>query len=59
MLQKSEIGDGSRVMLKFWPNFRLAVPIKVVLIKKACSVLFYTFSLLFCLGIGFLRQCDF
>ena len=34
MFQQSETGDGARVVLKFWPNFRLAVLIKVVLITK-------------------------
>ena len=26
-----------RLVLSFWPNFRLAVPIAVVLMKKACE----------------------
>ena len=36
VLQQSWTRDGARVVLKFWPNFRLVVLIKVVLIKKAC-----------------------
>ena len=31
MFQQIETGDGVRVVLKFWQNFRLAVLIKVVL----------------------------
>ena len=34
VFQHSKIGDGARVVLKFWPNFRLAVLKKGVLIKK-------------------------
>ena len=34
VFQQSEIWDGARVVLRFWPNFRLAVLIKEMLIKK-------------------------
>ena len=34
VFQQSETGDGAKVVHKFWPNFRLAVLIKAVLIKK-------------------------
>ena len=36
MFQQSETGDGARVVLNFWQNFRLAVLIKVVLLRKVC-----------------------
>ena len=35
MFQQRETGDGTWVVLKFWPNFRLSVLIKVVIIKKS------------------------
>ena len=34
MFQWSEAEPGAKVVLNFWPNSRLAVLIKVVLIKK-------------------------
>ena len=34
MLQRTEAEAGAKVVLNFWPNSRLAVLIKVVLIKK-------------------------
>ena len=42
VFQQSETGDGARVVLKFRPNFRLAVLIKVVLIKKRVAVFILT-----------------